>query len=242
MSEKIDAFKAALHALCVEHDLSLRLHWVDCDDCQVEAVEPRDDLAAGCHLEIKVPPTAEEVAAEEARLAEERAARRAREAVYEAEYIARYGHLVGTGNLAELSAAIEAERIEQRKKNMRVTRIPGDHNDIGNELCRVYLNEILVTDWIVADDFRRVVETPDGAKFGSVRIEMEGAAPVMEPEPTPVPTNSLSGMFVPVPKPAAPAIEVVEASAVEPEPVPAPPYAAPKVAVKPAAPKKKRGR
>lgn len=55
---------------------------------------------------------------------------------------------------------------------MRVTRIPGDFHDIGDRPCRVYLNEQPVDDWIVADDFRRVVETPDGARFGSVRIDM----------------------------------------------------------------------
>lgn len=111
---------------------------------------------------------------------------------------------------------------------MRVTRIPGDFHDIGDKPCRVYLSETEITDWTVADDFRRVVETPEGARFGAVRIDLTCAEPVAAPE---IPVTSLSGMFVVDPKPETPAIEIVEA-----EPV-APP--APKPAAKP---KKKRNR
>lgn len=95
---------------------------------------------------------------------------------------------------------------------MRVTRIPGDIHSIGDLQCRVYLNEAEITDWTVADDFRRVVETPDGARFGSVRIDLAPQAS----EPAGEAATHLCGMFVPEPKPEAPAIEIVEA---EPEPV-----------------------
>jgi len=121
---------------------------------------------------------------------------------------------------------------------MRVTRIPGDHNDIGDKPCRVHLNEAEITDWTVADDFRRVVETPAGARFGAVRIDMQPDAGQSAEE---VATH-LCGVFVADPKPAAPAIEVIEVPAPTPAPAPAPTYAAPKVAVKPAAPRKKRSR
>ncbi len=104
---------------------------------------------------------------------------------------------------------------------MRVTRIHGDSHDIGDRPCRVYLNEQPVTDWIVADDFRRVVETPDGARFGSVRIDMQPQSSEAAEEAV----THLCGVFVPEPKPEAPAIEIVVA---EPEPV------------KPAAPVKPR--
>ena len=60
---------------------------------------------------------------------------------------------------------------------MRVSRIPGP-NYIYDVECRVYLNEIEVANWIVADDFRRVVETTEGARFGSVRIAMIGGAKI----------------------------------------------------------------
>lgn len=96
---------------------------------------------------------------------------------------------------------------------MRVTRIPGDHNDIGDKPCRVYLNEAEITDWTVADDFRRVVETADGARFGSVRIDMQPQAA----EPAVEAATHLCGVFVPDPKPEAPAIEVVEAEPVAPK-------------------------
>lgn len=95
---------------------------------------------------------------------------------------------------------------------MRVTRIPGDFNDIGDKPCRVWLNEVEVLDWIVADDFRRVVEMPEGPRFGPVRIDMQPQAS----EPAEEAATHLCGMFVPEPKPEAPAIEIVEA---EPEPV-----------------------
>jgi hypothetical protein len=106
---------------------------------------------------------------------------------------------------------------------MRVTRIPGDFNDIGDRPCRVYLNEVEVTDWTVADDFRRVVispgvtyqfledaepkQAPDTVRYGAVRIDMapESAAPAEEA------ATHLCGMFVVEPKPEAPAIEIVEA-------------------------------
>lgn len=55
---------------------------------------------------------------------------------------------------------------------MRVTRIPGDHNDIGDRPCRVYCNEQEIEGWTVADDFRRVVETPGKVHHGAVRIDL----------------------------------------------------------------------
>lgn len=95
---------------------------------------------------------------------------------------------------------------------MRVTRIPGDFNDIGDRPCRVWCNEIEILDWTTADDFRRVVETSDGPRFGSVRIDMHPH----EGEPAEEAATHLCGIFVPEPKPEAPAIEIIEA---EPEPV-----------------------
>lgn len=95
---------------------------------------------------------------------------------------------------------------------MRVTRIPDDFNEVGDKPCCVWLNEVEILDWIVADDFRRVVETADGARFGAVRIDMQaqGCVPAEEA------ATHMCGMFVPEPKPEAPAIEIVEAA---PEPV-----------------------
>ena len=65
---------------------------------------------------------------------------------------------------------------------MRVTRIPGDFNDIGERPCRVYCNEVEIEGWTVADDFRRVVETPGKVHHGAVRIEMLPEVPELAPE------------------------------------------------------------
>lgn len=72
---------------------------------------------------------------------------------------------------------------------MRVTRIPGDFHDIGDRPCRVWCNEQEIEGWTVADDFRRVVETPGGVHHGAVRIDLvplPEVAPEAEPEPAPV--------------------------------------------------------
>jgi hypothetical protein len=91
---------------------------------------------------------------------------------------------------------------------MRVTRIPGDSHDVGSRPCRVWLNDVEILNWTAADDFRRVVQTPDGARFGSVRIDMTPAAVA----PTEEAATHLCGVFVAEPKPEAPSVEVVEAA------------------------------
>lgn len=215
MTAKFDAFKAALHALCVEH--GVRIHSGDgYDDYGVYVQPGTDNYPAGSHVELEdcIPLTPVEQAAENARQAEQRArwARRCEEVRAASE--ARYRAAIESGDYVKLSAAIEVERQEQRKKNMRVTRTPDEIrapegcNSINGLPIRVYLNEVEILDWIVADDFRRVVETPNGARFGAVRIELEGHE-AAEPIDTPaaMPSNSLSGIFVPVPKPVTPAVE-----------------------------------
>lgn len=55
---------------------------------------------------------------------------------------------------------------------MRVTKIAGDFHYIGERPCRVYCNEVEIEGWTVADDFRRVVETPGKVHHGAVRIDL----------------------------------------------------------------------
>lgn len=74
---------------------------------------------------------------------------------------------------------------------MRVTR-----NTEREFPCRVWLNDIEIHDWVVADDFRRVVETPEGPRFGSVRIQ---SLLTQAAEPSPADTG-LSGVFEKVPE------------------------------------------
>jgi hypothetical protein len=93
---------------------------------------------------------------------------------------------------------------------MRVTRIPGDHHDIGGRDYRVYLNETEIKDWTVADDFRRVVETAAGPRFGSVRIVLQAVQPVTPFDDMEAGTH-LCGMLVAESKLEPAAIEIVEA-------------------------------
>lgn len=69
---------------------------------------------------------------------------------------------------------------------MRVTKIPGDAYFDDRERV-VTLNDKPVDNWIAADMFRNVVETPEGPKFGSVYIQplppiTIAKAEIVEPE------------------------------------------------------------
>jgi hypothetical protein len=64
---------------------------------------------------------------------------------------------------------------------MRVTKIAGDFYVIGDRPCRVWCNGHEVHDWTVADDFRRVVETPAGVHHGAVRIDLAPEVPELAP-------------------------------------------------------------
>jgi hypothetical protein len=83
---------------------------------------------------------------------------------------------------------------------MRVTRIPGDFNDIGERECRVWCNGHEVIDWTVADDFRRVVETPAGVHHGAVRIDLAPEVPELAPE-SPVDYSYTATVAVPTIEP-----------------------------------------
>lgn len=54
---------------------------------------------------------------------------------------------------------------------MRVTTDPTDKHYIGDRPRRVWCNGREVSGWTVADEFRRIVETPDGIIHGAVLIE-----------------------------------------------------------------------
>jgi len=237
MTEKFEAFKEALQALCVEHGVHLR-GGDDYDDQGVYFAQSSDSLPAGATfwLEEVIAPTLEEIAAEEARKAAAQAEWNAKWAEkWDGSYIKHHFELLDSMSLEEKQAMIAANAEEQRKKNMRVTRIPGDQYDIGDRPCRVYCNEIQIEGWTVADDFRRVVETPGKVHHGAVRIDLEGhEAAVSIETPAAMPINSLSGMFVPEPKPVAPAVKTVEATPV-PVQAPMPNFAAPTVNVTPKA-------
>jgi hypothetical protein len=97
---------------------------------------------------------------------------------------------------------------------MRVSTDPADPAYIDARPRKAWCNDQLIEGWTVADEFRRVVITPEKVHHGSVLVERL-PAPGDEPAPeAPAMVDAgFSGMFVHVPdaKPAA-----------APEPVPAP--------------------
>lgn len=200
MTEKFEAFKAALDALCVEHGVRMV---IGCDYDQEFSevhVEPAsDEDPAGLHLDLVelIPPTPEEIAAEEARRAAAQAEWNAKWAAnWDGSYMKQHFARLDAMSLEEKQAMIAANAEEQRKKHMRVTRIPGDFHDIGDRPCRVWCNEVEIEGWTVADDFRRVVETPGKVHHGAVRIDL---APVALPV-----VNEGEEAFVPMAEDAKP--------------------------------------
>lgn len=189
MNAKFEAFKTALEALCIEHGIYLRNSDYYDGDATIYVEEATEGKPAGFDLELEacLPPSPEEIAAEEARKARraaEDAEWRAKwEAKWDGSYIKHHFALLDSMSLEEKQAMIAANAEEQRKKHMRVTRIPGDHNDIGERPCRVHCNEVEIEGWTVADDFRRVVETPGKVHHGAVRIvlapEIVGEWPIV---------------------------------------------------------------
>jgi hypothetical protein len=91
---------------------------------------------------------------------------------------------------------------------MRVSTDPTDAAYIDDRPRKAWLNDLEITGWIVADEFRRCVITAAGVMNGAVRIERlpsDAAEPVTEAAPES--TSHLCGIFVsdkPVPVEAAP--------------------------------------
>jgi hypothetical protein len=229
MTAKFEAFKAALEALCIEHGVHLR-SGDDYDDYScLYAEEAHEGCPAGVEIDITHMPapqplTPEELAAKEARQADERAQREAYEARCRAQWALaktqeaeRLAALAQCGDYLNLQAAIEAHAKEQRKQLMRVSTDPNDPAYIDARPRKAWVNDILIEGWTVADEFRRCVITPEKVHNGAVLIERLTDAEV-EPEvpAVEVPIDSMTGMFeyVPDAKPApvaAPAAEPVAA-------------------------------
>jgi hypothetical protein len=208
MTEKFEAFLAALEALCIEHGVRITGSR-DYDDYNAYLEVATEEAPAGCEIDFVEcrPPTPEEIAAQEAENARNAAYKEAQRAEWQKQqavladarnYLAQQEqsedelralitkHGEGFGDyvvaLAErtvlersLCREMQTNATRTRSDYMRVTRIPGDANDIGDKTCRVWCNEVEVIDWTVADDFRRIVEAPGRVLHGAVRIEMGNA-------------------------------------------------------------------
>jgi hypothetical protein len=229
MTAKFEAFKAALHALCIEHNV--RLHGGnDYDDYGGYVDAGSAESSAGLELELSdcIPLTPEEQAQEDERRSKAQAAWTAELAERRAAEAARYEAALNSKDYIALRAAIEAHAKETRSKQLRVSTDPNDPAYIDDRPRKVWLNDKEVAGWIVADEFRRCVivrgveyqcieeetprRAPDVVLHGAVLIERlpdDAADPVTEVAPE---SNShLCGIFV-SDKPAAP----VEEPAAEP--------------------------
>jgi hypothetical protein len=84
---------------------------------------------------------------------------------------------------------------------MRISTDPTDPAYIDDRPRRVTVNDVEVTDWLIADEFRRSVVLKSGKVLngcvGIERLADEGAAPVEAVVDTPIATG-FSGMFVSV--------------------------------------------
>jgi hypothetical protein len=83
---------------------------------------------------------------------------------------------------------------------MRISTDPKDPAFVDARPRRVWCNDVLIEGWIVADEFRRVVITPDKVHHGSVMIEQlpENGEPPSPPPSAPI-SGSFSGMVEAVP-------------------------------------------
>lgn len=216
--KRFDDFTTGLAALCVEHGVRIT-GGRDYDDYSMYLELATEDAPAGCEVDFVecVPPTPEEIAAEEAR----QAAAVAELAKQNEEARARYLQIYESPAYKAKCAEDERNANRSRSDYMRVSIDPSDPC-CDERPRRVWVNEVEIGGWISADEFRRCVVTATGVVYGAVRIEQLGepGAPVVE---TPIEaSSSLAGMLVPVPK-SEPVVEVAE--------VPVPTFAVPMVPV-----------
>jgi hypothetical protein len=225
VSEKLEAFRAALEALCIEHGVRLSMGYGDDYDHVLRVKEAHGRIQPGLDLDdyefaYKPKPTPEEI--ELLRVEEE--ARKERKAAEEAKQRAIYKLWFGEGfdrepQHKDWADAAAAHARKTRKQDMRVSTDPADPAYIDARPRKAWCNDVLIEGWTVADEFRRVVITPDKVHHGSVLVERlpaPGAEPA--PEAPAMVDAGFSGMFVSVPdaKPAAvPAVPAVPLPALQ---------------------------
>lgn len=201
MTAKFDAFMAALTTLCNEHRVGIYIGYeeasvIDLDEGEIFSDPQLDDQTIG---------TPEEVAAKEAERQREREEWERREAAdreaYQKMHQDELARLMQTSGYSSLNAIVEAHSILERRKFMRIAKDPADPAYIDDRPRRIWVNDREVLDWTVADEFRRVVQTPTGNLFGAVMIERlpePGEPETPEQEEL---STSICGMFVHAPDP-----------------------------------------
>lgn len=109
---------------------------------------------------------------------------------------------------------------------MRVSTDPNDPAYVDDRPRKVWHRGVEVEDWVVADEFRRVIQTSDGRVInGDVRVErLPGVGePVVEVAPSAPIDTGFIGMFEPVPTPAPTAARSATAQETQDEPLNLPP-------------------
>ena len=180
---KFEAFKTALHALCVEHGVRI---WPCSDGEEIgvsdacDGMEPVDFNA----LYDGTTMSPDERAAHEAKIAairvqqeQEWRDRMVTWAQHNAESVAALQECADYKLWSRMAAA---HARKQRKEDMRVSTDPNDPAFIDARPRKVWVGERLIEGWTVADEFRRVVITPEKVHHGAVLIERLPDAPKPE--------------------------------------------------------------
>jgi hypothetical protein len=214
MTAKFDAFKVALEALCREHGVKLvSCGYDDSGSLWVSDAGPDDEDLSGLDLYDDTAGTPEE--REQAK--REREAERAKWAAENAERNRLHQEYIKSPEYLASLARITEEAKRTREQQMRISTDPKDPAYIDDRPRRVWCNDVEIDGWTVADEFRRVVITPQKVHNGSVRIERlesgEGGSPLQASPALPVHAG-FTGVMVhtPDPKPEAPAIEIAAAA------------------------------
>lgn len=173
MTERFEAFKAALEALCVEHKVALQVG-LDYDDYTIYAKPAGRKVPAGlggCDLKEFVPP-APPSPAERKEIAARKRAERKRQKEWECTQAAEHLRVLSSTNYQGWQQIIDADAAHQRKNQMRVSTDPADPAYIDARPRRAWCNDLLIEGWVVADEFRRYVITADGkVQNGAVLVE-----------------------------------------------------------------------
>ncbi len=216
MTAKFEAFRLALEELCVEHGVRMyEGHEYEDYNIYVELVSCA--VEAGCDIDLVnvMPPTPEEIAAQEALNAERQAenARRFEQARQ------RWEETMASPTYQAMKAEAIRDANRKREDYMRITKDPTQTGQFDDRPRRAWVNDREIHGWIVADEFRRVVITADQVYNGAVRIERLPEVGQPAAEPAAEVRSDITGMFVavPDPKPEAPK---VEAPKPQPNPVP----------------------
>lgn len=174
MTAKFDAFKADLEALCIEHGVRLSPSGYEDPDIAVYDADESEPPVTG--LWDGTRGTLEE---QEARRLLREAEERAREEEHRQHHMRAMEHreafsvrMADVGWYRATMEMVTADAKKQREECMRVSTDPTDPAYVDDRPRRAWCNDVEITDWTVADEFRRsVIDKAGKVHNGSVRVE-----------------------------------------------------------------------